>query len=203
MLVISFQNCAKTNSLGKADGVNNATDISSEKIGVVDPQSAQAQPQPRVNYVIPRSIDFGFVSPIYQTTNNPPPQCQSQLNYPNSQYAYSLNLMTGKVTDTDSGDVLLDLSAAQKIKLKAILNGSIITSPWYFLPPNAAIMACVQMYVPPYANLRTNRADFELGSGSPGCAQDLYKRATGQLAGLQEFLEDLEAEFGVIAVAGN
>lgn len=219
VLMISFQNCGKTNTLRNGVAITDPVEVFDDPQGtsvgvVMEPQTSPlptTPPQPRISYVIPRVIEFGYIADNWYYYGGPPVSLPRDpitgaviaTQRPLDRYAYELSLSNGKVTDKDTGDLLWDLTAEQKKKLKAILSGTVIAYPSYFLGPNAGNYACPAMWVAPYANLVTNRGGYELGSGSPGCARDLYKRTTGQSAGLREFLEDIEAEFGLIGIAVN
>jgi len=203
VVVLAFQNCGQADF--RASKNQDDTSLTSLKIASQDVSSTEDlslyPPRPKITYVIPKAIDFGraysghqpciYVAQIY-----PPPPCDPRMAAIWLDYSFQLDLATGVVTERVTGDLLYKLNTDERRELRAILTGTILT---HYNPPEE--ISCLAIAQEPYARLITNVRSFELGAGSPGCAFDLYKRATLQNAGLSVFLEKLESNMGVIAVA--
>lgn len=209
VLLAAFQNCGKEQPLDREGQIGIPADEplrveAPANTGMMEPQTSpqpRALRRPRLNYAVPHSISFGYQQrEIYFCGVGTPFPVYPHAPVPTTMdnFLYEMNLSTGLVTAKTGGAVLLELTPEQKQSLKAILSRTVITDGIYFLDPTPGGYMCTMVWTAPYAAMNTNLGNFELTSWSRGCDQELYKRATGQPAGLHEFLLELEGKFAPI-----
>jgi hypothetical protein len=169
LMVLLFQNCAKTQMLdgagssallapGSGLAVSARLDSSADDLSQTP---LPEQPDIQVRYEKPLGVEFKH---------------------------YRLAFETGQVFDLNQMRVVYELNDQEKADLKAVFEGSVVLPQGYFLPPDSV---CKALYVEGYALLITEQNSYEVGSGA--CSPlDLYKAKTKEAAGLKEYLSHLE-----------
>ena len=168
LLVLFFQNCAKTQMMdgagasallapGSGLAVSARLETSADDLSQTP---LPEQPDIQVRYEKPLGVEFKH---------------------------YRLSFETGHVFDLNQMRVVYELSDEELADLKAVFEGAVVMPQGYFMPPDTV---CKAQYVAGYALLITEQNTYEVGSGA--CSPlDLYKAKTKETAGLKEYLNHL------------
>jgi len=175
ILLFSFQNCQNSQP---SDEINekalNSVGVAANSIDL------NQEAMERVDFIIPASKVVSQANHTYQ------------INY---NKILKIDIKTGAIlesSDLDATTATYCLSESLKNKLMSILNSSQICKASPNLPAGTM---CSQVMRPPYAQLLTNREQYDLGSATDSCGNNSVDLCGDQANLLKIYIENFKNQY--------
>jgi hypothetical protein len=208
LVVTAFQNCSAdgtvyTTTVATTGGAENPNklEVGNQVYPRSDSTISNPVPLSVSKAALPLALDFS-PNPLYTSTGSVSlgywisswkQYSIADLAYLGQpEYSYRLDLFKNVVVELTTQTTVYQLSPKEVQTLNAIFSSSILANADQF----SANAGCTASTATNYASLETDYGIFDLGAGSPCAVVDLFQNnGSGQLAGLQGFLNQVLTEF--------